>query len=107
MTTAHPFLGTRLTGARARIGIVIIGIIGLGRRRFRLPRLPGCRKQGQLIGRKLLALAIAFSIQQLTQKSLDFVPLAELAIELRHQIQHHLLEDLGIFWKMFWIVSHE
>jgi hypothetical protein len=56
-----------------------------------LPRLPGYRKQGQLIGRELLAFAVAPGIQQLAQQGLDFVSLGELAIQLRHQVQHHLL----------------
>jgi hypothetical protein len=56
-----------------------------------LPRLPGCRKQGQLIGRELLAFTVASGIQQLAQQHLDFVPLGALAIQLRYQVQHHLL----------------
>ena len=51
LTAARPFLRSRLIGARVSVGIVVIGAIRLGRLRFRLPRLPGCRKQGQLIGR--------------------------------------------------------
>ena len=43
LTAARPFLRTRLTGARVSIGIFVIGIIWFGLR-FRLPRLPGCRK---------------------------------------------------------------
>ena len=48
-------------------------------------------KQGQLIGRELLALAIAPGIQQLAQQGLDFVAFGELAIQLCYQVQHHLL----------------
>ena len=33
------------------VNIIVIGAIWLDRLGFRLPRLPGCRKQGQLIGR--------------------------------------------------------
>ena len=91
LTAARPFLRSRLIGARVRVGIVVIGAIRLGRLRFRLPRLPGCRKQGQLIGRELLAFTVAPGIQQLAQQGLDFVPLGALAIQLRHQVQHHLL----------------
>jgi len=39
----------------------------------------------------LLAFAVAPGIQQLAQQGLDFVPLGELVIQLRHQVQHHLL----------------
>jgi hypothetical protein len=56
-----------------------------------LPRLPGCREQGQLIGRQLLAFAVAPGIQQLAQQHLDFVPFGALAIQLPYQVQHHLL----------------
>ena len=58
---------------------------------FRLPRLPDGRKQRQLIRRELLAFAVALGIQQLAQQGLDLVALGELAIQLRHQVQHHLL----------------
>jgi hypothetical protein len=60
-----------------------------------------------LIGRELLALTVALGIQQLAQQGFDFAPLGELAIQLRHQMQHHLLEELGIFREMFWIEGHE
>ena len=80
---------------RLVVGCIIIIIIGAIRRRgcfcCSLPRLPLGRKQGQLIGRELLAFAIAPGIQQLAQQGLDFVPLGALAIQLRHQVQHHLL----------------
>jgi hypothetical protein len=72
-----------------------------------LPRLPGCRKQGQLIGRELLAFTVAPGIQQLAQQHLDLVPLGALAIQLRYQVQHHLLQDLGILRKMLRIEGHE
>ncbi len=90
LTAARPFLRSRLTGARVSVGVVIRAI-RLGRLPFRLPRLPGCRKQDQLIGRELLAFTVAPGIQQLAQQHLDFVPLGALAIQLRHQVQHHLL----------------
>jgi hypothetical protein len=88
LTAARPFLRSRLIGARVGVGIVVIGVFRL---RVHLPRLPGCRKQGQLIGRELLAFAVAPGIQQLAQQHFDFVPLGALAIQLRYQVQHHLL----------------
>jgi hypothetical protein len=91
LPATRPFLRSRLTAARVRVGIVLIGAIRLDRLRFRLPRLPGCREQGQLIGRQLLTLTVAPGIQQLAQQHLDFVPLGAFAIQLRYQIQHHLL----------------
>ena len=92
LPAAFPFLRSCPGGAGR--GIVIIGAIGLGRRWgwcFGLPRLPGFREQGQLIGGELFALAVASGVQQLVQQGLDLVPLAELAVELRHQVQHHPL----------------
>ncbi len=73
---------------------------------FRLPLLPQCRKQSQLFVGKLFALAAAFSIEQFAQQRLELAPFAEFAIQLRHQIQHHLLQALGIFRQMLRIDSH-
>ena len=55
----------------------------------------------------LLALAVPLGVQQLAQQGLDFVALGELAIQLRHQVQHHLLQDSGILRKVFGIDGHE
>ena len=101
-------LPVRPRPAGPRRGVIVIGVIRLGRRFcFRLPRLPGGREQRQLIRRKLLALAVPSGIQQFAQQALDFVSLGELPVQLRHQVQHHLLEDLGIFRKVFGVESHE
>jgi hypothetical protein len=107
LPAARPFLRSQLAAARIRAGIVVIGVIRLDWLRFPLPRLPGCGEQRQLIGRQLLAFTVAPGIQQLAQQHLDFVPLSALPIHLRDQIQHHLLQDLGIFRKMFRIEGHE
>jgi hypothetical protein len=57
----RPFRRSRITGAR--VSLIVIGAIRLGWRFcFRLPRLPGGRKQGQLIGREMLALAVSFGV---------------------------------------------
>ena len=91
LAATHLFLA--IYGARARGGVVILvrGIVaGLGSGCRRLPRLPSRCEQGQLIFRKLLAFTVALSIQQLAQQSFDFTSFGELAIQLRHQIQHHL-----------------
>ena len=87
-----PFLIARRS-APARLGILVIVILTTASvpAGFGLPRLPGGCEQRQLIGRQLLALAVAPGIQQLPQKNLNLVPLGELVVQLRHQIQHHLL----------------
>ena len=41
------------------------------------------------------------------QQRFEFSPLAELAIQLHHQVQHYLLEKLGIFRQMFRTEGHE
>jgi hypothetical protein len=60
-----------------------------------------------LIGRELLALAAAPGIQQLAQQCFDLRSLGGLAIQLHHEVEHHLLQDPGIFRKMFGIDCHE
>ena len=78
--------------APARLGVMVIVILAFGVRAcFRLPRLPSGGEQRQLIRRELLTFAGTFGIQQLPQQTLDLVSLGELAIQLRHQVQHHLL----------------
>ena len=52
--------------ARAWLGAVVLVIATIGPLRcfgFRLPRLPGCREQCQLIRRELLTFAVALGIQ--------------------------------------------
>ena len=74
---------------------------------MRLRCLQQFRKQGQLIGGELFALAAALGVQQLAQQRLDLGSLGAFAIQLRHQVEHHLLQDLGIFRKVFGIDCHE
>src|SRR5260370_17820885 len=67
--------------ARAGLGAVVIVIATIGPLRclcFRLPRLPGCREQRQLIRRELLTFAVPLGIQQLAQQTLDLLSLPEL-----------------------------
>ena len=42
----------------------------------------------------------------MTQDGLDFVAFGALAIQLRRQILHHLLQDLGIVREMFDVDRH-
>jgi hypothetical protein len=64
-------------------------------------------QKGQLIGRELFAHATASGIQQLAQQRFDLRSLGGLAIQLRHQVEHHLLQNPGIFRKVFGIDCHE
>ena len=93
LPAAPPFLGSRSAGARSGVIVVIVIRISGSFRRLpcRLPRLPGGGKQGQLVRRELLALAVSLGIQQFSQEGLDLAPLVEFAIQLRDQVQHHLL----------------
>ena len=59
-----------------------------------------------MIRRELFAFAIALGIQQLPQQALDLGALASLAVQLRHQVQHDVLESLRIVRKMFRIEGH-
>jgi hypothetical protein len=51
--------------------------------------------------------ASSLGVQQLAQQCLDLGSLGGFAIQLRHQVEHHLLQDPGIFRKMFGIDCHE
>ena len=96
---------------RARFaGLVIIVILipsRVLRLSLRLAFLPQRGEQSQLLVRKLLALAVAFGIQQLAKQGFDLAAFAKLVIQLRHQIQHHLLQSLWVFRQMFGIDGHQ
>ncbi len=63
LPAAFPFLGSRLATGRRGLVVVILDTTGCwGCLAFRLPRLPQGRKQRQLIGRELFALAVALGV---------------------------------------------
>ena len=98
----------RSAGAGGAILIIPVGLLRLSRRfGLRLPLLPQGGEQGELVRRKPLAFAVALGVQQLAQQALDLRSLGELTIQLRHQVQHHLPQQLWIVGKMFGIDRHE
>ena len=66
--------------------------------RQRNPRFLG--KQGQLLARKLLALAPRFGFEQLPEQALG-------AIQLRRQIHNDFLKCFGIAWQRLGIDGQE
>jgi len=100
-----PFLWLQfvcLLAARSIVEIVVVisGFI------FDRARLPSRLEQRQLLLGKPFAFAVALRVQQFPQQRLVLVLFSEGAIQLRDQIEHDLLQRLGVLRQAVGIDRH-